>query len=948
MGPNVATVPPDAPFLDVLAARPLAPDTLIIMPTRRAARALAEAYLRRSAGAPMLLPRITALGAIDETPLALAAALAPPPPVPPLRRLAVLARMILAMGGAHGAPTVADRAWSLAAELVALLDEAARAEIDLAASLPGAVHGELAAHWKVTLRFLQIVTVQWPAWLAAEGLADVTRHEIGLIDAQAAAWAARPPAHPVIAAGSTGAIPAVARLLRTVAGLPAGLVLLPGLDRALDEASWESLEATHPQAGLRTLLAALGCRRADVAEWQPEAGLRPALLRQALLPAASLESWRFEPPPADAGLSILRARDQQHEAVAIALILRDALVTPGTRAALVTPDRVLARRVAVELLRFGVVADDSAGETLAETPPAVLLRLLAAAASSSLAPVPLLALLKHPLSAFGLPPATCRGAARRMELACLRGLRPPPGLDGLQQSGADPAFLERLSGALAPLLSAPAAQPAADALRALIQAAEAAAATDAAPGAARLWAGEEGQALAAHLAALLDAVAALPAIDTARLDALLEAALAGVAVRSRRGLRGRDGAEHPRVAIWGLLEARLQATDLIVLGGLMEGCWPPAAESGPWMNREMRRRLGLPAPEDAIGQSAHDAVAAACAAPRAVLSVPRRREGAPVVPSRWLVRLEALLRAHGRELAAHPAAGWADRLDGPPGASAPAPPPMPTPAAALRPRRLAITEADRWRRDAYAIYAKHILRLRPLAPLDPPATGADYGAIVHRALQAFAQRSSEADAAALRADMTAALEAASIPAATAAWWRPRLDRIADWVAAALAIRPAPAAVGAEVPGELRFDAPAGPFLLTGRADRIERRTDGVMAILDYKTGAVPSGRAIEGGDAPQLLLEAAMLAEGGFGADWRGPVGELAYWRLTGGRAPGEMQPLLKSNPAAIAAGAAQALSGLRQLIAAFDDPAQPYLSGDDAGDYATLARRSEWGEQTD
>jgi len=415
------------------------------------------------------------------------------------------------------------------------------------------------------------------------------------------------------------------------------MVVLPGLDLDLDEASWEALDDSHPQASLRRLLGALQARREDVRDWREIgavpasscAGGRVALLRTALLPAASLGSWQAAGGFETEGLLRLAPADQQEEAQAIALALREALQKPGARAALVTPDRGLARRVAAELLRFGVVADDSAGENLCETPAAIFLRLLAEAIAEDLRPVPLLALLKHPLSAAGLSPLACRQEARRLERDCLRGPRPGPGIAGLRAHRKhSESFLDRLADCLRPLLDLaqmPAAPPD-SALAALLEAAERLASTDEASGATRLWAGEDGEALAQYLTELRQAMPILPAVPMRSLPYLLQATMAGHAVRSRRSLRGREGAEHPRVYIWGLLEARLQTADVVVLGGLTESVWPQRAESGPWMNRAMRQAVALPSPEERIGLSAHDFVMASCAAPRVILSTPRRRE----------------------------------------------------------------------------------------------------------------------------------------------------------------------------------------------------------------------------------------------------------------------------------------------------------------------------------
>jgi ATP-dependent helicase/nuclease subunit B len=975
---NISAVAPESPFLDSLAdawladagGDPLAAaDGLILLPTRRAARALAEAFLRRAEGRSLLLPRIAAFGALDEVPLALAGALDLPQAVSPSERLAVLTRLILAAGAGGGAPGRADRAWALAAELARLQDEAERAGVDLAATLPRAVPAEYAAHWQTTLTFLRIITEAWPAWLAEKGLMNPAARQVALLAVQARAWADAPPAYPVWAAGSTGEIPAVAALIRVIARLPRGRVILPALDREMAEEHFAALALDHPDhadSGLSRLLFDLGARRADVGTFPALAGNIPEgrarTLRRALLPARALD-WPGE--NADiAGLSRLSSTDQHEEAAAIAVGLRAALESPGARAALVTPDRGLARRVSAELLRFGVVADDSAGEALAETPPAVFLRLLAAAAEADCSPLPLLSLLKHPLFAAGLAAPAARAATRALECGVLRGPGPPPGLAALEQAAArancGQDLVRRLAKAMAPLTRAysrPAVPPA-ELLTALVESAEMLTATDVADhsgaGPARLWGFEEGEALAAHLAEMIPALGLLAPIPPAEFSGLLAASLAGVAVRSRRSLRGRNGAEHPRIFIWGLLEARLQSVELVVLGGLTEGTWPPATDPGPWLSRPMRTTLGLPSPEEAVGRAAHDFLMAALAAPEVVFSAPRRRDGAPAVPARWLVRLDTMLDGQGQKIPAHPAVSWTRALDQPASIPAPTQAPRPVPPTALRPRRLSVTEIETWLADPYTIYARHVLRLIPLAGIAEAADAADFGRIVHQGLAAFLRRIGnswppEAESR-LAETLAKALAEAALPPYLAIWWAPRLPRIAAWVAETEAARRAaepPIAIAVEQPGEWALAAPAGPFRLIGRADRIDRRADGTLAILDYKTGRSPTPADVIAGRTPQLPLLAAMAEAGAFGADLAGPVAELLYWRLAGGASPGEATAL--GGPEQIPALGAAAAAGLAALIAAFDDPAQPYLARPHPGnlprnsDYTQLARLAEW-----
>jgi ATP-dependent helicase/nuclease subunit B len=969
------SLPAHASFLDVVAEEWLeradgdpqrVAEGIILLPTRRAARALAATFLRVSGGKALLLPRIVALGALDEMPLGLAGVLNLAPAVDPIRRNAELARLILAMGGANGAPRSADAAWRLAVDLAGVMDEAERAEIDLARTLPEAADPRFAAHWAHTLRFLRIVTEHWPSWLKQQGVMNPGKRSVALLDAQAAAWRAAPPRHRVLLGGITAGYPAVGRLAKVVASLPAGAVLLPGLDRELAEDVWQRLDDGHYQAGLRDMLAQLGATRTDVAEWPvrllhcdvPES--RAQLLARALLPGRALSAWREGTPPSATGLWRLDAADEQHEAVAIALILRNALERQGARAALLTPDRELARRVTTELARFGVIADDSAGEKLSETPPAVFLRLLAEAVAEELAPVPVLALLKHPMAALGLSPASCRAATRMLERTCLRGPRPMAGLTGLRQAVERPGvpweargLVGGLERRLAPMLRimAAVAESPLEWLSRLIESAELLAATDDAAGATRLWAAEEGEALAERLAMALRALAVLPAQHPAGLPGLLDALLEGAVVRSRRALRGRQGTEHPRVFTWGLLEARLQSAEVMVLGGLAEGVWPPATDPGPWLSRPMRRQIGLASPEQQVGQAAHDFAGAVCAAPEVVLSCPRRRDGAPTVPARWLVRLEAMLVGTGG-LPIHPAGEWAGTLDQPNGRPEPVTPPRPSPPVRLRPKRLSVTEIETWIRDPYAIYARHVLRLRALDDLDQDTDAADYGSLVHRGLHKFLERYTASwppDAAAqLREALRTELAAARFRPALAAWWAPRLERIADFVAQEEERRRlvgVPVVLRTELSGTWDTDG----FTLTGRTDRLERRADGTLAILDYKTGYVPSQKEVDAGLAPQLLLEAAMAADGGFGEELRGAASELAYWRLTGGWEPGEVCALYGNDAAAIGTAVATAADALRALVERFDDPRACYLAQPHPAraprftDFAQLARVAEW-----
>jgi ATP-dependent helicase/nuclease subunit B len=956
---NLAAFPPEAAFLPALAAAWLTEGGdpaagILLMPNRRSARALAGAFLHANHSRPLLLPRIIALSSIDEAGLALAGALDLPPAIPVMRRQAILAKLILSLNGRNGAPRRLHAAWRLAGELAALLDEADAAEIDLRAALPSVVAADLASHWQTTLQFLEIVTLAWPKILAELGMINPGKRESTLLDAQSAHWRANPPTDRIWLV-TRGGPPAQTRLARAAATLPNGAVILPGYDFQMDAADWTSLEDSHPQAGIMRLLTTLGARHEEVERWSaPETEMpaaRAALLSKTLLPAAALQKWQQAGPLQTTGLFRLEAADEQEEATAIAMALRDALEIAGQSAALITPDRSLAKRVAAALKRFGIAADDSAGEPLAETPPAVFLRLIAAAATAAFAPLPLLAMLKHPLAAAGEAPEQCRDHTRKLELAALRGPRPPPGLTGIRfhlKNPADQDFLTRLELRLAPAAGLPLEVNPANALRALIESGEALAATATEPGAARLWAGESGAALSEILLEALVALEDLPDMRPEDLGDLLTALMEGQVVRKPRT---KDG--HPRVAIWGVQEANLQTVDVAVLGGLVEGIWPAPAEPGPWLSRPMRKAAGLPAAEDQIGLAAHDFFSLCCRCPTVILAAPARRDHAPAVPARWITRLDALLRGQGTTLTQHPASSWARQLDAPaprPVRPKPAPrPPPPTP-----PRELSISDIATLMADPYAIYARKILNIRKLDPLDEESDQRLFGEIVHAGLAAFFSVDRDFFAPTAAAELTLKLQLAMRAErpreALQAWWEARLERIAAWIVEAereRRMKNPPVAMLLEKPATLLLD---GDFRLKARVDRIEARHDGTIFIMDYKTGNPPSNAAVTSGNAPQLPLEAVMAESGAFGPEFQGEVTELAFWKLSGRHLKGEDKSLFVGKPTELRAAIDAAAANLPELFAKFADPKTAYLAAPHPSRstyediYKGISRRGEWG----
>lgn len=980
---RIYTIPAGMSFVDILAKGIMArannnPEDLarmqILLPTRRACRSLREAFLRLSNGKPLLLPRMGGIGDVDEEELSLSLsaageALSIPPAIAPLRRLFLLAKLVGARQDYARGP---EQDLMLATALGKLMDQIYTEDLDLA-RLPDLVdRAEFSAHWQVSIKFLEILSLTWPKILREEGVIDAADRRNRLLKHLAARWRTEPPAHPVIAAGSTGSIPATAALLKTIAALPDGGIVLPGLDQVMDDDSWNAMDDTHPQATLRHLLGELQTGRNDVLVWPEAAGsdnqrrmrLR-ALTSEIMRPAATAEQWqtigqRLSLTPDDLAMRRYDCANPQEEAAVIALALRGALEKDGTpeedgrTAALVTPDRKLARRVAMACRRWGIEIDDSAGQPLSETRTGTYLRLCMETLCREMRPVPLLDFAKHALC---LPQNVddWRGEIRALDLSVLRGPAFETGfgayvkkLDALEQDGRNTerfrrtlAFIEQGFAPLTALFDRQSPVPFAQWCDAHVQTAEYFCE------AGILWSEQDGNEAASFFSSLREQADILPDVTAADYLAVIEGAASSISVRPSFGL-------HPRLMILGQLEARLVEADVMILSGLNENTWPPDPGTDPWMSRPMRKKFGLPPLERSIGLSAHDFAQSLCA-DHVVLTRSVRVDGTPTVPSRWLQRMDTVLGAMGIEdglVTSGPLLSHARKLDHT-DKYAPYQRPEPRPPVAVRPRKLSVTQIETWMSDPYSIYARHILKLRALEPLEKELDAAMRGTLVHETLDRFVARYPDAMQDSARADLLSIareqLDALGLDAAATGFWEPRLGKIADWIVETekdwrAHWKPSLREAG----GELSIDAPAGPFTLRARVDRIDLAPDRrEAAIIDYKTGGSFSRAGMKDGKHPQLPLESLILEQGGFADMKTVPVGALSYWIVNGSGDGGKLVTMDKA--ADIEDAKDKARDGLERLVAAFDSPDTPYYSlpaparAPKYNDYEHLARIREW-----
>jgi ATP-dependent helicase/nuclease subunit B len=948
----VYTVPSHRSFADALAAGLIArfgKDPLglargrILLPNNRAVRAVTEAFVRAS-GNGLLLPRLIPLGdpelderigggleRLDAEPL--------PPAIDPMERLLRLASIVGAEGAAEGLRLAADLARTLDALLI---EEIAPARLRDAVDETA----ELARHWEKSLAKLQLIYEAWPSILHGQGAIDLAERRNRLLHALADRWKSDPPPGFTVAAGITTAAPAVAALVGRVARMTAGMVVLPGLwlEDVFPDEEWSALgpaegkrgEATHPQYHLKLLLDRIGVGRGEVQRWRwsGRAASPPARSRAVANAMAAPEyshKWK-DLRPAErrlSGIRVAELTDAAGEAQAIALALREALETPGKTAALVTPDRQLAGRVSALLRRWDIEADDSAGRPLSQLAAGTLLLGIASAAAEDLAPVSLLALLKHPLvGGEGEERPAWLEHVRALDLA-LRGPRPPGGLSGLDARLAEKdamrawnAVRERVAG-LDGLLREPLSL---SRFAALMGEAATVLAGD------RAWRGSDGRTAAELLAELQGSESAAGLVVTAE-DAvpLLRQLLDERAVRPPYG-------GHPRIFIWGLLEARLQRADLLVLGGLNEGVWPGLPTPDPWLPPKVRATLGMPTLEFRIGLAAHD-FASALGAPEVLITRARRDSRSPTVASRFLLRLEAISGGLPRDLVLERIVRALDD----PGPPTPVGRPAPSPPAEQRPEKISVTAVDRLKADPFAFYASAILNLRDIDPVDADHTAAWKGTAVHEVLQQWLDHD-ECDPDKLRSRAERLLADDAIHPMLRALWAPRLLEAIDWMADLE--RSNREAGRKPLRAEITGEAPLAGILVHGRADRLDRLADGGVAIIDYKTGKPPGKKAIEAGFALQLGLLGLIGRAGGF-AGVSGEPEAFEYWALVRDRdrfgkcvradkdfEAGEFLAHAYRN---FAEAAERWLTGTEPFTAKLNPAYAPY------GDYDQLMRLEEW-----
>jgi len=989
--PRVYTIASDAPFLDILAKAvlrgfpyaeghqyPSLAAWTILVPTRRAARELQDKLLIASGKTALVLPQVRAIDDFDEdVPEVQRSYEGLPDAISNIGREFALMALIDDWVQEHPQLRLAQelaqapqQTQSLAASLAELIDVMEIEEVSFD-RLPDAYLIDLAGHREAILSLFDLVSKKLPAQLYNEKLMGSNERRSRLIRLEAKRLSENPPSRPIIAAGSTGTIPATRELLKAISNLENGAVILPALDQDMDEKSWKAVSPQHPQFAIKQLIEAIGIERGNVITLGSDSGDRAWLASELMRPSEVSDDWqqalagqgdRIKRALED--VSLVEARDKNDEASIIALMMRQALEKPTGDMALMTDDRGLARRVKANLSRWGIEADDSAGEPLSRFGAASLLVLLMDVVEENFSASALQSLFSHPYAKFGFERSGFTASARHIEVALFRSVPMIHGLEGVlpsfdrahTESKGDShphpivshlnendwqemrACLARVVEIMGPL-SPRSVTEFKEHLNGLISVAEKISGDE-------FWEGAGAEDLETLVETLRRESWRLPVCDFTRAGATFRRFLQKSNVRapSIAGIR---------LSILGLLEARLVHPQTVILGGLNEGTWPRLPDPGPWLNRPMRDTFGMQQPELRIGQEAHDFVQA-FGAPQVFLTWARRDGMDPTIPSRWILRLQTILKAAGHkpaDMPSEPLQAWAARLEQADNVRpTPHGKPQPRPPVEARPKRISVSRVETLIRDPYAIYADAVLKLKPLPNIAAAPDAALRGTLFHKAIGDFFTLYPKA----LPSDATEKFSALgkeifrpfrNDPEIMGFWWT-RFQRLARWIVEnEVSLRSDVAEVIAEVKGSLPLKIGDADFTLSARADRIDILADGTARIVDFKTGAIPSVKKIEEGFSPQLTLEAAMLERGAFEHMGKHQTSELTYIRITGGIPPGE----LKSVDLAPMDVAREHLDRLEGLLGKYQNPNLAYLpryaieNVEAVCDYDHLSRYREW-----
>ena len=867
-------------------------------------------------------------------------------------RLLVLSELIKAYATQTGAIASASARFTLAETLDKVLAEFHREAIE-PAMLNNIIPDEFAENWKMSAEFLKIAN----GLMNRELLVDPQSRARFASETLAEKWKNTPPDYPILIAGSTGSRGETQVLMEAVHALPQGGIILPGWDACMSkEVSNEILQNTnaedHPQTSNLRLITKFNYSLDDIRPWgEPfQKTSCSQILSLALTPAPVTKRWRSDGEmlknqfkDAFQNLTLIEAETPLQEAESIAVLLKEAS-SKGLASTLVTPDRTLARRVTQILSRFKLIADDSAGQPLHQTPPGLFLQLVAESLSETADLISMIATLKHP---FVVNQKGERGshlqALRALEKDKLRGtgieFRPDLFDDWREENPYYAEWFDWIKNEFSQNFPQEASLKfwievhlkRAKTLTKGIGTFEE----------SELWQKDAGQ-KAQEVFDMLSKAAQTHDTILSHNDykMLFSKAISDVNVTITIPVNS-------NIAILGTQETRVDLPDLIVLGGLNEGTWPLLPNDDPWINRKMRELVGLPPLSRLTGLSAHDFYQA-MGAEHVILSRALKDGGQPTVASRWLLRLTNLsdgLKGEAQEaLLAMRARGayWieeAKKLTSPlKVTSAKAQRPAPAPPLPHRPQKISVTQVETLIRDPYAIYARNVLKLYPLPPLGEREDMRARGIALHTLLERFVKDGYLLDVSELEKLADEIYPNFAPDKMTAYKWKMRLLRKAEWFLNGETNRRNDAdKTEVEQMGMVQLEK--NDLRLSAKADRIALLKNGNVAIFDYKSSDPPALKEVKN-FSKQLPLTAAILKQGGFQEFESGmKIDKLTYLGFNGNERDIDMDDKEIN----------ESFERFSKLFLTYQDPHQPFVARlrpkwiQFKSDYDQLSRYGEW-----
>lgn len=956
---NIFNIPLSCSFWDTLAEIYLKKyqkddlglaSVLFLLPNRRACQSLVSAFVRQKGITPAILPEVVPIAEIDDDELFFSnfsdanLALSSKTIISKEERLFLFVRLIMSKPDTFGLKQISlAQALSLARDLANLIDTVSTQGLSFD-KLNDLVPDKYATHWQETLQLLRIITEFWPKILAERNAADMCDIRKDILFKQAEIWQKENTPRHIVAAGITAGFPQIINMLNVISKLPNGEIYFAGLDLYANEQYWETVDETHPQFELKELLTALELEREKITDVCPATNpIRERFISEIMRPAQVSDAWRaindkIDTHSAIKGMYLITCNTLRDEATAIALKMREVLTFPEKTAALITYDRNLARRVAAELERFEIKIDDSAGLPFHLSPLGIFLRLIVEAAEDMESDVKLISLLKHPFSLFGYNAGEFRRNVYNYELKLRHSHRP---VDEKIASFAKD-IREKLE-TLAKLLQAEKISLG-EILKAHIALAEDIATSADEIGDKILWRGNAGKCGAQFISKLLESADSLGYISGREYSAFLSELMSLENVRANYGV-------HPRLSILGPIEARLCHFDYVILGEVNEGVWPKPATADMWMSRPMKKDFGFALPEKNIGILGAD-LCCFLASDNVILTRAERVDGVPMRKSRWLLRMETVLKALGSDIEALSHQEFfvlANKVDMPQ-AFHPIKTPEPKPPVEARPRKLSASAVDLLMSDPYSFYAKYILKLYPLDDLDIPLDQRDYGTLIHAIIEDFNNQYPDKlpdNALELLLGLGKKhFREANIAKELEAFWWPKFAATARWIIAQEKdYRSDVEKVNNEISGEITYTLPQGAVTFTAKADRVDELKNGKINIIDYKTGSIPTEKQVINGYALQLPLEGIIASRQGFDNLQSKEVENLIYWQL------GKKELEVSAEKTKILE---KCEAFLLELIKTFDNPNMPYYFRPvpkfiiKNRDYEHLARLREWSVQED